>query len=42
VISRATETILDLLQYNRSHRVEWYIVILILIEIVITLAEKLG
>lgn len=42
VISRATETILDLLQYNRSYRVEWYIVILIVIEIVITLAEKLS
>lgn len=42
VISRATETILDLLQNNRSLRVEWYIVILIVIEIIITLAEKLS
>lgn len=42
VISRATETILDLLQNNRSLRVEWYIVILIVIEILITLGEKLS
>jgi uncharacterized Rmd1/YagE family protein len=42
LISRATETILDLLQYNRSLRVEWYIVILIVIEILITLGEKLS
>lgn len=42
LISRATETILDLLQHNRSLRVEWYIVILIVIEILITLLEKLG
>lgn len=41
VISRATETILDLLQNNRSLRVEWYIVILIVIEILITLFDKL-
>lgn len=42
VISRATQTLLDLLQHNRSLRVEWYIVILIVIEILITLGEKLG
>jgi len=42
VITRATETILDLLQHNRSLRVEWYIVILIVIEIIITLIEKLA
>ena len=42
LITRATETILDLLQYNRSHRVEWYIVILIVIEILITIGEKLA
>ena len=41
LITRATETILDLLQNNRSLRVEWYIVILIVIEILITLGEKL-
>ena len=41
LISRATETILDLLQHNRSLRVEWYIVILIVIEIIITLLDKL-
>lgn len=42
LITRTTETILDLLQYNRSHRVEWYIVILIVIEILITIGEKLA
>lgn len=42
LITRATETILDLLQNNRSLRVEWYIVILIVIEILITLFEKLS
>jgi uncharacterized Rmd1/YagE family protein len=42
LITRATETILDLLQNNRSLRVEWYIVILIVIEILITLGEKLA
>ncbi len=42
LISRATETILDLLQNNRSLRVEWYIVILIVIEILITLFDKLS
>jgi len=41
LITRATETILDLLQNNRSLRVEWYIVILIVIEIVITLIDKI-
>jgi len=42
LITRTTETILDLLQNNRSLRVEWYIVILIVIEILITLFEKLS
>jgi len=42
VISRATEMMLDLLQHNSTLRVEWYIVILIVIEILITLGEKLG
>jgi len=40
LITRATETILDLLQHNRSLRVEWYIVILIVIEILLTLFDK--
>lgn len=42
VISRATEMMLNLLQHNSTLRVEWYIVILIVIEILITLGEKLG
>lgn len=42
LITRTTETILDLLQNNRSLRVEWYIVILIVIEILITLFDKLS
>ena len=41
LITKATETMLDLLQHKRSLRVEWYIVILIVIDILITLSEKL-
>ena len=41
VITRATQTMLDLLQHNRSLRVEWYIVILILVDILISLGGKL-
>lgn len=41
VITRATQTMLDLLQHNRSLRVEWYIVILILVDILISLGSKL-
>ncbi|MEJ2645614.1 MAG: RMD1 family protein [Gammaproteobacteria bacterium] len=37
VISRTAETLLELLQTKRSLRVEWYIVILIVIEILLTL-----
>jgi uncharacterized Rmd1/YagE family protein len=40
VISRTAETLLDLLQSQRSLRVEWYIVILIVVEIVIMIGEK--
>jgi uncharacterized Rmd1/YagE family protein len=36
LISRTVETILDLLQRDRSSRVEWYIVILIVLEIVLS------
>ena len=36
LISRTVETILDLLQKDQSMRVEWYIVILILVEIVLS------
>jgi uncharacterized Rmd1/YagE family protein len=39
LISRTVETLLNLLQSRSSHRVEWYIVILIVIEIVIAVYE---
>lgn len=42
LISKTAETLLDLLQNNRSHRVEWYIVILIMIEICLTVYELWG
>lgn len=41
LISRTAETLLTILQNQRTLRVEWYIVILIVVEIVITLIEKL-
>ncbi len=41
LIARTAETLLELLQHKRSLRVEWYIVILILVEIMITLYEKI-
>ena len=41
LISRTVETLLDLLQYNRSLRVEWYIVILIVIDIIVSLAQEI-
>jgi len=37
LIRTTVETILELLQYNRTLRVEWYIVILIVVEILLTL-----
>lgn len=37
LVSRTAETLLDLLQHQRSLRVEWYIVILIVVEILLTL-----
>lgn len=40
LISRTAETLLDLLHHKRSLRVEWYIVILIVIEVVLTLHDK--
>lgn len=40
LIARTAETLLSLLQNQRSLRVEWYIVILIVIEILLTLSEK--
>lgn len=39
LISRTVQTALELLQSGRSHRVEWYIVILIVFEIGLTLYE---
>lgn len=39
LISRTAETLLELLQNRRSLRVEWYIVILIVAEILLTLYE---
>ena len=39
VISNTAETLLDLLQTQQSHRVEWYITILIVVEIGLTLYE---
>lgn len=38
---RIAETYLDLLNHRQGHRVEWYIVALIVIEIVLTLVDKL-
>jgi uncharacterized Rmd1/YagE family protein len=42
LISRTAETSLDRIQTDRSLRVEWYIVILIVVEIVIILYDMLG
>lgn len=39
LVSKTAETLLDLLQNRRSHRVEWYIVILIVVEILLTVYE---
>ncbi|MBI5041156.1 MAG: RMD1 family protein [Gammaproteobacteria bacterium] len=39
LIARTAETVLDLLQHRRSLRVEWYIVILIVVEIFLSLYE---
>ena len=40
--SHTAQTMLDILQTQRALRVEWYITILIVLEILITLFEKLG
>lgn len=42
LIYRTSETMLGLLQDRRTLHVEWYIVILIVIEIILGLGEKLG
>jgi uncharacterized Rmd1/YagE family protein len=39
LIARTVETLLDILHNNRSLRVEWYIVVLIVVEIILTLYE---
>ncbi len=39
LVSRTAETLLELLQNRRTLRVEWYIVILIVVEIILTLYE---
>lgn len=41
LISRTAETVLNIMQADHTLRVEWYIVILIVVEIVITLLEKI-
>lgn len=41
LITRMAETLLDLLQHKRSLRVEWYIVILIMIDIVVSFIDKI-
>ena len=41
LVYKTSETLLGLLQEKRTLHVEWYIVILIVIEILITLAEKI-
>jgi uncharacterized Rmd1/YagE family protein len=40
LISNTASTLVDLLQHNRSHRVEWYIVILIVVELALTLWDR--
>ncbi|MEM6960217.1 MAG: RMD1 family protein [Myxococcota bacterium] len=39
ILSRTAETVLELVQQERSYRVEWYIVVLILFEILLSLYE---
>lgn len=39
LVSRTAETVLELLQNRRSLRLEWYVVILILVEIVLSVAQ---
>jgi len=39
LIAQTAQTLLDILRNKRSHRVEWYIVILILLEIMLTLYQ---
>jgi uncharacterized Rmd1/YagE family protein len=39
LVSRTAQTVLDLLQARRSFRLEWYVVLLILVEIIISLVQ---
>ncbi|MDH5544689.1 MAG: RMD1 family protein [Gammaproteobacteria bacterium] len=39
LITRTAETLLELMRHRSTHRVEWYITILIIIEIIITLSN---
>jgi required for meiotic nuclear division protein 1 len=39
LVSRTAETALELMQHDSSHRVEWYIVALIVVEILLTVYE---
>jgi uncharacterized Rmd1/YagE family protein len=39
LISRTAETVLDLLQHNSTLRVEWYVVVLIVVEIMLSLYD---
>jgi uncharacterized Rmd1/YagE family protein len=42
LIAQTAETLLDILRNKRSHRVEWYIVILIVFEILLTLYQMFS
>lgn len=39
LVSRTAQTVLELLQARRSFRLEWYVVLLILLEIIISLFQ---
>lgn len=39
LISRTAETVLDLLQHNSGLRVEWYVVVLIVVEVLLSIYE---
>jgi uncharacterized Rmd1/YagE family protein len=41
LISRSAQTALDLLEQRSTRRVEWYIVVLILVEILLTVFSML-
>jgi hypothetical protein len=42
LVSRTAQTVLELLQARRSFRLEWYVVLLILVEIIISLFQALS